>query len=132
MAIPTNNFTTYDSIGNREDLINIITNISPVDTWFTSKIGNTKATSRFHEWQTDSLASPAANAHIERDTITATAITPTTRTGCYTQILQKSFMVTNTQDVVDKAGRDTDTAYQLQKNMKELAMDIEYALLLNP
>lgn len=132
MAIPTNDFTTYDAIGNREDLIDVITNISPVDTWFTSNTGSGKASARFHEWQIDSLASPGANAQIEGDTKTASAITPTTRTGNYTQILSKEFMVTETQDTVDKAGRTSEIAYQTQKKMKELAMDIEYALLLNP
>jgi hypothetical protein len=83
------------------------------------------------EWQIDSLATPTANAQIEGNTKTATAITATTRTGNYTQILSKEFMVTEDQDVVDKAGRSSETAYQTQKKMKELAMDIEYALLLN-
>lgn len=131
MTIPTNDFTTYDAIGNREDLIDVITNISPVDTWFTSNTGSGKATARYHEWQSDTLAAAAANARIEGDTKVATAVTPTSRTGNYTQILSKEFMVTETQDTVSKAGRTSETAYQTQKRMKELAMDIEYALLIN-
>ena len=131
MAIPSNAFTTYDAIGNREDLIDVITNISPVDTWFTSRTGNGKATNRYHEFQIDSLASAAANAQIEGNTKTASAITPTTRTGNYTQILSKEFMVTEDQDIFDKAGRNSETEYQTMKHMKELANDIEYALLIN-
>ena len=131
MAIPTADTTTYDIVGMREDLIDVITNISPVETWFTSNTGNGKATNRYHEWQIDSLATPTANAQIEGNTKTATAITATSRTGNYTQILSKEFMVTETTDAVTKAGRSSETAYQTQKKMKELANDIEYALLVN-
>lgn len=131
MAIPSNDFTTYDAIGNREDLIDVISNIAPVDTWFTSNTGSGKATARYHEWQKDTLAAAAANAQIEGNTKTATAITPTTRTGNYTQIISKEFMVTETQETVDKAGRASEVAYQTTKAMKELARDIEYALLIN-
>jgi hypothetical protein len=131
MTIPTSDYTTYDATGNREDLIDVITNISPTDAWFTSNSGSTRAKARYHEWQIDVLAAPAANAQIEGNTKTATAVVPTTRTGNYTQILSKEFMVTETQETVDKAGRASEVAYQTTKNMKELAMDIEYALLIN-
>jgi hypothetical protein len=131
MTIPSNDFTTYEAIGNREDLIDVITNISPTDSWFTSNSGSTKARARYHEWQTDVLTTPAANAQIEGNTKTATAVTPTVRTGNYCQILSKEFMVTETQETVDKAGRSSEVAYQTTKNMRNLAMDIEYALLIN-
>lgn len=131
MAIPTNTYTTYDSVGNREDLIDVITNISPTETWFTSHSGTTKAAGRYHEWLTDALAAPGANAVIEGDDATATAITPPTRTGNYCQILRKVFSVTDTQDVVDKAGRDNEISYQTQMKLKELANDIEYAMVIN-
>ena len=56
MAQPTNTFDTYDSIGEREDLSDVIYNISPTDTPFLSSAAKTKATAVLHEWQTDSLA----------------------------------------------------------------------------
>jgi len=131
MAIATNTFTTYEAIGVREDLTDIIENIDPVDTWLTSNTANGSARTRYHEWQTDALAAAAANAVIEGDQVTATAVTPTARTGNYTQILRKAFAVTDTEDQVDKAGRSSEISYQTQKIMKELARDIEYALLIN-
>ena len=131
MSIPTNAYTTYESIGQREDLIDVITNISPMDTWFTSNSGTARATGRFHEWQTDALAAAAANATIEGDEAAASAITPSERAGNYTQILRKTFQITDTADMVDKAGRDSELGYQTQKNLKELARDIEYALIIN-
>lgn len=132
MAIATDAFTTYTAIGNREDLTDVIKNISPVETFFTSNIGEGTASARYHEWQTDALASPGANAQIEGDdAAAATAITPTARVGNYCQILRKIWQITETQEVVDKAGRKSEQAYQSQKNLKELATDLEYALVIN-
>ena len=124
-------YQTYQSKGNREDLTDIITNISPVDTWFTSNSGSGKAKGTYHEWQTDSLASAGSNAKVEGAATSAGTISPTTRAGNYTQILEKAFQISKTEEVIDKAGRKSEMAYQTMKHMKELAKDIEYALLFN-
>src|SRR3990172_486721 len=126
MAVPTDTFQTYQAKGIREDLIDVITNISPVDTWFTSNSGTARAINTFHEWQTDVLAAAAANTVIEGDDAANVAIVPTVRTGNYTQILRKVFQITDTQEAVKKAGRDSEISYQTQKALKELAKDIEY------
>lgn len=131
VSIPTNEFQTYASIGNREDLIDIITNISPMDTWFTSNTGSTRAISTNHEWQTDVLDTPAANAQAEGDDATAAAVTPTVRLGNYTQILWKVFQISETQRAIVAAGRNDEVDYQTMVKSKSLARDIEYALLLN-
>lgn len=131
MTIPANTFTTYEAIGNREDLIDVITTISPVDTWVTSNTGSTRADARLHEWQQDALAAAGENITIEGDTATTSAITPTIREGNYTQILRKVFQVTDTQNAVKSAGPNRESGYQLQMHLKELARDIEYALVIN-
>jgi len=131
MTPPTCTFQTYQAIGNREDLIDIIINISPMDTWFTSNTGSTRAISTYHEWQTDALATAAANAQVEGDNATSTAVTATTRIGNYTQILWKVFQISETQRAIVAAGRNDEVDYQTLKKSKELARDIEYALLLN-
>ena len=59
MAQPTNTFDTYDSVGEREDLSDVIYSISPTDTPFISSAAKTKATAVLHEWQTDALAAAA-------------------------------------------------------------------------
>lgn len=131
MAVPTGTFQTYQSIGNREDLIDVITNISPNETWFTSNTGSGRAIATLHEWQTDALAAAAANAQIEGDDATATAAVPTVRLGNYTQILWKVYQVSETQRAVVAAGRNDEIDYQTLKRTKELARDIEYALIIN-
>jgi hypothetical protein len=131
MAIISGGFSSYLAIGNREDLSDIIHNIAPVENWLVSNSGETKATQRYHEWQTDTLATPAANAQFEGNDYSATIIVPTTRLGNYTQILAKTFAITRTQEVTDKAGRKSELAYQTGLKLKELANDIEYALIVN-
>lgn len=131
MAIDANTFQTYTAIGNREDLIDVISNISPMDTWVTSNTGTGRANARYHEWQTDTLGAAAANAQIEGDAFAAGAVVPTSRTGNYTQIIRKQFQISDTQEAVDAAGRPTEIGYQTQKHLKELARDIEYALVIN-
>ena len=100
----SNTFETYDATGNREDLANVIYNISPTDTPFMSSAGTGTASFTKHEWQTDSLAAAAANLVIEGDDSPNRALTATTRLLNHTQISTKPVVVTGTQEVVNKAG----------------------------
>lgn len=126
MAQPTNTFDTYDSVGEREDLSDVIYSISPTDTPFLSSAAKTKATAVLHEWQTDSLASAVTNnAVIEGDEATLDASTATTRLSNSTQIMDKTVVITGTQESVDKAGRASELAYQIAKRAKELKRDME-------
>lgn len=131
MGATTGTYQTYASEGIREDLIDVITNIDPVDTYCLNSFGTARAKQTYHEWQTDVLEAAGANAYIEGDEATAAAITATTRAGNYCQILRKVFIISDTQEAVDKAGRKSEIAYQTQKKLKELARDIEYAFVLN-
>lgn len=126
MAQPTNTFDTYDSVGEREDLSDVIYSISPTDTPFLSSAAKTQATAVLHEWQTDSLASAVTNnAVIEGDEATLDASTATTRLSNSTQIMDKTVVITGTQESVDKAGRASELAYQIAKRAKELKRDME-------
>ncbi len=116
---------------NREDLSDLITNISPTETPMVSNIGRTKATAVQHEWMRDALAAAAANAHIEGNEVTFSAASSGTREINMTQILVKSVVVSDTQDVVRKAGKGAELAYQVAKLTKEIARDLEYACLQN-
>ena len=125
-------YTAHTAIGQREDLTDIIYNISPTETPFMSSIGKTKATAVYHEWQTDSLAAATtANAAIEGADATSATLSPTVRLGNYTQIIQKTVQVSGTLDTVNKAGRKSEKAYQLAKASAELKRDLETILLAN-
>ena len=124
-------FQTYQSIGNREDLTDVIYNISPTDTPFMSSVGKTKATAVYHEWQTDSLAAAAQNAVVEGAAASSLTVSPTTRVGNRTQISQKTVKIAGTQEAIDKAGRKSEKAYQLAKASAELKRDMEKIFLDN-
>ena len=68
-------YQTYTAIGQREDLSNVIYDISPTDTPIMSSIGKSKATAVYHEWQTDSLAAATTNtAAVEGDDATVASL----------------------------------------------------------
>jgi hypothetical protein len=125
-------YKTYDAAGLREDLTDVIYDISPTDTPIMSSIGKGKATAVYHEWQTDSLAAATTgNAAVEGATATEADLSPTTRLGNYTQIVQKTVMISGTLEAVDKAGRKSEKAYQLAKASAEIKRDIEATITAN-
>lgn len=131
MAVPSGTFQTFQAIGNREDLSNLIFNISPLETPFSSMCKRTKVKNQFTEWQTDALDAAATNAQIEgNDAVVNTAV-PTVRLRNYTQILSKTVSVSETQQAMDTAGRDDEFDYQVAKRSKELKRDLEYAVVRN-
>jgi hypothetical protein len=131
MAQPANTLDSYDVKGIREDLENIIYNISPEETPFYTAAAKMKATNTLHEWQTDSLRASADNAHIEGDDTVAEVRAVTTRLGNYTQIFKNAVVVPGTDEGLNKAGRAREMAYQVLKIAKEQKLDIEKAMFAN-
>jgi len=123
--------TTYTAVGNREDVSDIITNITPTETPLYSMFGKTKAKSTYHEWLEDELNAPGANAQVEGADYPTDSSTTRTRKGNYTQIFAKTAKVTATQEVVAKYGIKSELAYQMANRMKEIAKDVEYAIINN-
>jgi len=125
-------YQTYTAIGQREDLANVIYNISPTDTPFMTSVGKTSATAVYHEWQKDSLAAVnTSNAVVEGAAASDATLSPTTRIGNRTQISAKTVKVSGTLETVNKAGRKSEKAYQLAKASAEIKRDMEAILLSN-
>ena len=114
---------------NREDLIDVVTNISPSETPFLSSLGKVKATAAYHEWSTDSLAAATANAHIEGQDYSFAVRTTPSRNGNYAQTFRNFAEVTDLERELNPAGIDDMYAYQMAKAMKEQARDMEKALI---
>jgi hypothetical protein len=127
--------TTYSpstvTYAHREDLEDVITNISPTDTVFMSNIGKTKVAGKYHEWLTDELSTAANCAVTEGNDAVTSDIIVQARTGNYTQIAAKWFAVSDTLEAVDKAGRKSEIAYQTTLYLKMMARDMEYGLINN-
>lgn len=126
MTMPTSTFQTYNATGIREDLSDVIYDISPMDTYFFTNAARMTAKQTRHDWQTDALdAAVATNQAVEGDDFGASAITATTKLSNYTNIARKDFMVSRTMNKVNTAGRKQELAYQIVRKGKALKRDIE-------
>ena len=127
----SNAYVTYEAVGNREDLLDIITNISPEETPLMTKFGTSKVTGMTHSWLTDSLSEPKQNAVLETAEFGTTEATPRVKLSNDIQIFMRDCTVSDSQEAVLKAGVKSEMAYQMQKVMKMIALDVEYAIVRN-
>ena len=128
MAVVTNTFVSSSAVGNREELSDVVSMITPEDTPLYSGMAKVKATSTHPEYETDTLDTPAANAHPEGNEYSFDAITPAVRVGNYTQIFTKPFIISNTQEAVSNAGRVEQIKRQKVKKGIAMRKDVEFAL----
>lgn len=120
---------TFDQVGKRENVEDIIYDISPTDTPMLTSIGTSTAGATLHQWLQDSLAPVATNANVEgADAGTASTVTQTTKTA-NTQIFDKVVQVSGTAEAVGTYGRTSDLAYAIAKAGKEIKRDIEHSFV---
>lgn len=133
MVAPTNLETTVTSVGQREDLSNIIYRVAPEETPFFSAIGKGNASARYTEWQTETLRAPNAdNAALEGDTVsTLNAPNRSERVGNFNQIFTETGGVSRTQEQVDMAGRASEEARQKTLKGMEIRRDVEARIIGN-
>lgn len=122
---------------NREDLLNVITNISPMDTLFLSGFEKVPANNITHEWLVDILETfgdpDVGNADVqavpEGSDADFTTLVPRKRLCNLTHIIRRTFDVSDTQRDINTAGIRDEYVYQLRKASMELARFIEFALV---
>lgn len=132
MAVPSNTRQVHSAIGVREDLANIIHDISPTSTPFLTGCGRESADNVLFEWQTDTLAAAATNRHTEGDDSTAAAIVETTRLTNYQQISKETVQISGTSEQVDFAGKaKSEMSYHLARASQTLKRDMEKMLTSN-
>jgi hypothetical protein len=126
MTIIANTFTSFDAKGIREELANVISNIAPEETPFSSNVGSENVSNTFFEWQLDDLSSVDVSPIIDGDDVASfDATTATVRVGNYTQIRRRSMIIADNLGFQDLAGRNDEVAYQLAKRGKEIKRDLE-------
>jgi hypothetical protein len=131
MAKVQNAFDTYDATADREDLSNIIYNISPMQTPFMSSIGTRNVNNVIFEWQTENLPTPSGAGQLEGFNLTRAASTATARVKNACQISYRDATVTGSQEASDAAGKKSEMAHQLAIMAKALKRDMEEALCQN-
>jgi hypothetical protein len=140
LAKVTNAFTTYNAVGNREDLSNVIYNIDPFDTPVMSAIRRRNVKNRLFDWQTEflptvaptvvpgtGLMDPAANAQFEGFALAPHTAQPTIRQNNVTQISERDATISGSQEESDAAGKGSEMAHQMAMASKVLKSDIETA-----
>lgn len=120
---------TYDDGLLREDLLDLITNLTPKETQLFSGLGTAMAKSIRHEWGKDTLDTVATNAKVEGASSSGRALTNPARLINYCQIQEKVYDVSDTERAVDSAGFEDRLSYEAEKAMKSLANDAEFALM---
>ena len=131
MAKVTNAFDTYTATADREDLSNIIYNISPMQTPFMSSIGKRNIKNVVFDWQTEVLPTPSAAGQLEGFELSRSASTATTRVSNVAMISSRDATVTGSQEASDAAGKRSEMAHQLAIMAKALKRDMEEALCQN-
>jgi len=131
MAVITNTVRTTNAVGNREELSDVVSRITPEDTPIYSMIEKGKAKSVHPEWETDDLAAPGDNAREEGEEYDFDKVDAPARVGNYTQILRKSWIISGTQEEVDEAGKVQKRKYQKAKKGVEIRKDTEFAIVSN-
>ena len=122
-------YTTYDQVGKKEDVSDIITSISPFATPCQSMFKNEKVSARTFSFLEDALADSQANAAVEGADASMLTLTDATERTQNTQILTKAFQVSATADAVATYGRAKETGLQLAKKLKEIKKDYERAMV---
>lgn len=112
----------------REDLSDVIYNISPTEVPAQANFGRGSAEQTFKEWQIDELRAAANNAAIDGDEFSGDPLNDADRIGNYLQISREDIVVSRRANIVNKAGRKSEVAYQIAKAGKALRRDVEFAI----
>ena len=136
----TNAFTTYNAVGNREDLSNVIYNIDPFDTPVMSAARRRNVKNRLFDWQTENLPTVSApvtpgtgavaatsNSQLEGFALAPHAAQPTIRQNNVTQISERDATISGSQEESDAAGKGSEMAHQMAMASKVLKSDLETA-----
>ena len=131
MAVEGGTFSSTSAVGNRQEIDDIVSRITPEDTPIYSMIDKDKTSTTSPEWETDTLRAPAANAQLEGDIYAFGSITPAVRLKNYTQILRQGWVVSNTQEAVDNVGNVEKFAEKKIKSGIEVRKDVELSIVSN-
>ena len=133
MAKVTNAFDTYSATSDREQLSDVIYNISPQATPFMSAIGKNSIKNVVFDWQTETLPTVDAAGELEGFRLDGdtSASTATTRVSNVAMISSRDATVSGSQQASDPAGKKSEMAHQLAIMAKALKRDMETALCQN-
>lgn len=119
---------TYDSAALKESLNPVIWDLFPMDTYFISNVDKEDVGQTQHQWVFDQLAAAGGNKQLEGDVFTPGTLVTATRVSNYTQISNKSIVITDTYQATNVVGPNP-MGRAVLKSMKELKRDMEFVCL---
>lgn len=120
---------SYDDAARREDLLNVLTNLSPRETQLVSGLGQSSAADIRHEWLVDDLGAVKHNAYVEGVDASYPTLTNPTRQFNYCQIFRQGYEVTDTTRATNQAAFSDRFAYEATKALKMMKNDMELSVL---
>lgn len=123
-------FKTYDTVGAKEDVSDVISMLTPHKTPFLTSIGGPETVKqKLYSWQEDELEPGKDNAQLEGFDATEEACTTTELLQNTTQIFSRTIKLSGSLQATDHYGRANELARQLVKKGKSLRLDHERALI---
>lgn len=121
---------TYQDSGRKEDLLDLITDVSPDDNPLSTMFGTTSASQTLHEWMEDYLARPTSvSTSVEGAGATYDDLTQPQRRNNVTQIIMETFRVSGTMRSVSIAGMSDPMDYQAAKALRNWKNKLEYSII---
>jgi len=121
--------SAYIGAAVREDLLDVVTLLSPTDTPLFTMLRKTKVKNVETSWLVDNLQTAASNAVIEGSTAAFNTIQSRGRLTNYVQTSRHAYEVTDTMRAVDPAGIQDEFLYQMGKGAKQWKRDVEFEII---
>lgn len=128
-AVPDGTMTTFSLTGNREDISDEISIITPIDSPFYHGCGTTSVTAMKHEFMTDVIRQPAQNKALIGSDPTIQSSQQPTKIYNMVQLQEESFSIADSANAVSTVGNSGGYDYQKALKMKALIGDVEWAFL---
>lgn len=130
MALATYGYQTYGAVGNKENYLDIITNISPDMNVLIKKFAQTSVQAKEVNWLTDDIRPAKINQQLEKAAYTTNEGNVRKQLSNQVQHFMEGVTVTDAQDKVAKYGiPDTELKYQMRNSTEAIARDLEFAVL---
>lgn len=121
---------TYQDVTRREDLLDVLADISPDETPLLTLFGTSTARGTLHEWLNYNVARPTTvSAATEGFDETYADLSVPNRTNNITQIITQSILVSRTERRVNVAAVNDPYAFQKADGLRRLKSKMEYAIL---
>lgn len=121
---------TYQDAARREDLLDVIGDVSPDETPLMTLFGTSTARGTFHEWLKYSVSRPSSvSSDAEGADTTFGDLTQPSRETNNTHIIKQAIQVSRTERKVNVAGMGDPYAFQKADALRQLKMKMEYAIL---